>query len=70
LTAFLQGRGRPADGPLDGNGRRSIYLAIRRNFPSPMMQAFDAPTPREAKPAAPPRAGASGPAPSAASTAA
>lgn len=45
LTAFLQGRGRPADGPLDGNGRRSVYLAIRRNFPSPMMQAFDAPTP-------------------------
>jgi hypothetical protein len=45
LTAFLQGRGRPGDGPLDGNGRRSIYLAIRRNFPSPMLQAFDLPTP-------------------------
>jgi hypothetical protein len=46
LTDFLQGRGRPVvNGPLDGNGRRSIYLAIRRNFPSPMMQAFDLPTP-------------------------
>jgi hypothetical protein len=45
LTAFLQGRGRPADGPLDGNGRRSIYLSVRRNFLSPMMLAFDAPIP-------------------------
>jgi hypothetical protein len=45
LTAFLQGRGRPGDGPLDGNGRRSIYLSIRRNFLSPMMIAFDAPIP-------------------------
>lgn len=46
LTEFLQGRGRPAvNGPLDGAGRRSIYLSVRRNFPSPMMSAFDAPTP-------------------------
>lgn len=45
LTGFLQGRGRPADGPLDGNGRRSIYLSIRRNFLSPMMLAFDTPIP-------------------------
>lgn len=46
LTAFLQGRGRPAEsGPLDGAGRRSIYLAVRRNFLSPMMLAFDAPIP-------------------------
>jgi hypothetical protein len=45
LTAFLQGRGRPADGPLDGNGRRSVYLSVRRNFLSPMMLAFDAPIP-------------------------
>jgi hypothetical protein len=42
LTPFMQGRGRPgASGPLDGNGRRSIYIAIRRNFLSPMMLAFD-----------------------------
>jgi hypothetical protein len=45
LTGFLQGRGRPADGPLDGNGRRSIYLSVRRNFLSPMMLAFDTPIP-------------------------
>jgi hypothetical protein len=41
----MQGRGRPASGPLDGAGRRSIYISVRRNFLSPMMLAFDAPTP-------------------------
>jgi hypothetical protein len=45
LTEFLDGRGRPASGPLDGAGRRSIYLAVRRNFLSPMMTAFDTPAP-------------------------
>jgi len=45
LTPFLQGRGRPASGPLDGNGRRSIYLAVTRNFLSPLMLAFDTPIP-------------------------
>lgn len=46
LTPFMEGRGRPAvSGPLDGAGRRSIYLAIRRNFLSPMMLAFDSPQP-------------------------
>jgi hypothetical protein len=45
LTPFMVGRGRPASGPLDGAGRRSLYLATRRNFMSPMMLAFDAPTP-------------------------
>ena len=45
LTPFLDGRGRPASGPLDGDGRRSIYLAVRRNFLSPMMMAFDTPSP-------------------------
>jgi len=45
LTPFMQGRGRPAEGPLDGNGRRSIYLSVRRNFLAPMMLAFDAPIP-------------------------
>ena len=45
LTNFMQGRGRPASGPVDGNGRRSIYIAIRRNFLSPMMLAFDMPQP-------------------------
>ena len=45
LTPFLEGRGRPADGPLDGDGRRSLYTAVRRNFLSPMMLAFDTPSP-------------------------
>jgi hypothetical protein len=45
LTAFMEGRGRPGDGPLDGAGRRSIYIGIRRNFLSPMMLAFDEPIP-------------------------
>jgi hypothetical protein len=45
LTEFMEGRGRPKSGPLDGDGRRSIYLAVRRNFLSPMMLAFDAPAP-------------------------
>lgn len=46
LTEFMQGRGRPAaSGPLDGNSRRSIYIAVRRNFLSPMMLAFDTPNP-------------------------
>ncbi|MEX0884570.1 MAG: DUF1553 domain-containing protein, partial [Cyclobacteriaceae bacterium] len=46
LTDFMQGRGRPQQsGPIDGNGRRSIYLEVRRNFPDRMMGAFDRPTP-------------------------
>jgi hypothetical protein len=46
LTEFMQGRGRPGNsGPLDGDGRRSIYTEVRRNFLSPMMLAFDTPTP-------------------------
>jgi hypothetical protein len=45
LTAFMQGRGRPGAGPLDGNGRRSIYTSVNRNFLSPMMLAFDTPIP-------------------------
>ncbi|WP_232834964.1 PSD1 and planctomycete cytochrome C domain-containing protein [Pleomorphovibrio marinus] len=46
LTDFMQGRGRPAQsGQLDGNGRRSIYLEVRRNFLSHMLRTFDLPTP-------------------------
>jgi hypothetical protein len=46
LTSFMEGRGRPGQsGPMDGDGRRSIYLAVRRNFLQPMLLAFDAPTP-------------------------
>jgi mono/diheme cytochrome c family protein len=46
LTPFMEGRGRPQQsGPLDGAGRRSIYVAVRRNFLPPMMLAFDFPVP-------------------------
>jgi mono/diheme cytochrome c family protein len=46
LTPFMDGRGRPGtSGPLDGAGRRSIYLGVRRNFLNPMFLAFDFPLP-------------------------
>ena len=46
LTSFMDGRGRPENsGPLDGDGRRSIYIAVRRNFLSPFMLTFDTPVP-------------------------
>jgi hypothetical protein len=46
LTPFMEGRGRPASsGPLDGDGRRSIYLNVRRNFLNPIFLAFDYPIP-------------------------
>jgi hypothetical protein len=45
LTAFQDGRGRPASGPLDGTGRRSVYMAVRRNFLSSFLLAFDTPIP-------------------------
>jgi hypothetical protein len=45
LTPFQDGRGRPASGPLDGNGRRSIFLSVRRNFLPSMLLAFDTPQP-------------------------
>jgi hypothetical protein len=49
LTPFMDGRGRPKEsGPLDGDGRRSVYLAVRRNFPDPLLQTFDLPPPATA----------------------
>jgi hypothetical protein len=46
LTRFMEGRGRPErSGPLDGDGRRSLYLNVRRNFLDPMFLAFDTPVP-------------------------
>jgi hypothetical protein len=46
LTPFMEGRGKPqAGGPLDGDGRRSIYVSVRRNFLPPTMLAFDFPVP-------------------------
>lgn len=46
LTEFMTGRGRPdSSGALDGDGRRSLYLSVRRNFPVPFLQVFDQPMP-------------------------
>jgi hypothetical protein len=45
LTSFMEGRGRPQSGPLDGAGRRSVYQAVQRNFLSPLMITFDSPVP-------------------------
>jgi len=44
LTAHMEGRGRPHAGPLDGDGRRSIYINARRNFLTPLLLAFDYPS--------------------------
>jgi cytochrome c553 len=43
LTAHMEGRGRPSPGPLDGDGRRSVYINARRNFLTPLLLAFDYP---------------------------
>jgi len=44
--AVTHARGRPGQhGPRDGAGRRSIYLAMRRNFMPELLLAFDLPTP-------------------------
>jgi hypothetical protein len=45
VSAYQVGRGKPVTGPLDGNGRRSIYLEVRRNFLTPLLLAFDYPLP-------------------------
>jgi hypothetical protein len=49
LDDFMTGRGRPSvSGPLDGAGRRSLYLEVRRNFLPPLFLAFDFPIPATA----------------------
>jgi len=45
ISEYQDGRGKPESGPLDGNGRRSIYLQVRRNFLTPLFLAFDYPLP-------------------------
>jgi hypothetical protein len=45
VSSYQDGRGKPVSGPLDGNGRRSIYLEVRRNFLTPLLLAFDYPLP-------------------------
>jgi hypothetical protein len=48
ISAYQDGRGKPESGPLDGAGRRSIYIQVRRNFLTPMFLAFDYPAPTTA----------------------
>ena len=48
VTAFQDGRGKPGSGPLDGDGRRSLYTKIRRNFLPSFLLAFDMPVPFQA----------------------
>jgi hypothetical protein len=45
ISEYQNGRGKPKSGPLDGDGRRSIYINVRRNFITPMFLAFDYPLP-------------------------
>jgi hypothetical protein len=46
LSPFAESKFQPkVSGPLDGNGRRSIYLEVRRNYLPSMLLAFDTPTP-------------------------
>ncbi|WP_337173464.1 PSD1 and planctomycete cytochrome C domain-containing protein [Paludisphaera sp.] len=46
LSPYMEGRGRPGrSGPLDGDGRRGLYLQVRRNFLNPLFLVFDAPVP-------------------------
>ena len=45
LSEFMEGRGRPDTGSVDGDGRRSVYLSVRRNFLSTFFLAFDYPVP-------------------------
>ena len=45
ISEHQDGRGKPESGPLDGEGRRSLYIGVRRNFLPPLFLAFDYPTP-------------------------
>ena len=40
-------RAKPESGPLDGGGRRSVYLEMRRNFLPSFLRAFDLPNATE-----------------------
>ena len=46
ISEYQDGRGKPPyPGPLDGRGRRSVYIQVRRNFLTPLLLAFDYPLP-------------------------
>lgn len=36
---------KPVSGPVDGAGRRSVYLNVRKNFPVEFLEVFDRPRP-------------------------
>ena len=40
-------RAKPAEGPIDGDARRSVYLELRRNFLPTFLRAFDMPNTTE-----------------------
>ena len=46
ITPFMRNNRSPGgSGPMDGDGRRSIYVEVRRNHLEPILMAFDKPTP-------------------------
>lgn len=46
ISPYSEGNRRPEiSGPEDGDRRRSIYMEVRRNYLTPMLLAFDFPTP-------------------------
>ncbi len=47
VSPFMEGdpRGKPKSGPLDGQGRRSLYINVRRNYLSDSLTIFDYPQP-------------------------
>jgi hypothetical protein len=45
VSPYQDGRGKPQSGPLDANGRRSVYINVRRNYLTPLLLAFDYPVP-------------------------
>ena len=49
ISEYQDGRGKPKSGPIDGLGRRSVYMQVRRNFLPPLFLAFDYPLPISAE---------------------
>ncbi|MBI1789427.1 MAG: DUF1553 domain-containing protein, partial [Acidobacteria bacterium] len=47
VSPYMDGdpRGKPKSGPLDGAGRRSLYIQVRRNYLTDMFLTFDYPLP-------------------------
>ncbi len=46
IPPSVQGRGRPSQiGPVDGKGRRTLYLSVRRKFLHSLWASFDGPNP-------------------------